>query len=78
MPIQESSAGFFYNKKIFRALGIDVSGYTAENPWTFEQFKSVCKSLKNGGYTAVDMRIDATKDEMATYLLYPFIYAAGG
>ena len=78
LPIQESSAGFFYNKKIFRDAGIDVSGYTAENPWTFEQFKEVCAKLKAHGVTAVDMRIDATKDETAPYLLYPFIYAAGG
>ncbi len=78
LPIQESSAGFYYNKKIFRNLGIDVSAYTVENPWTFEQFRDVCNRLKNGGVTPVDMRIDATKDETATYLLYPFIYAAGG
>ena len=78
LPIQESSAGFFYNKKIFRAAGIDVSAYTAENPWTFEQFKDVCARLQAYGVTAVDMRIDATKDETAPYLLYPFIYAAGG
>ena len=78
LPIQESSAGFFYNKKIFRAAGIDVSGYTAENPWTFEEFKAVCAKLKAYGVTAVDMRLDATKDETAPYLLYPFIYAAGG
>lgn len=78
LPIQESSAGFFYNKKIFRDAGIDVSGYTAENPWTFDQFKAVCAQLKAHGVTAVDMRIDATKDETAPYLLYPFIYAAGG
>ena len=78
LPIQESSAGFFYNKKIFRAAGIDVSGYTADNPWTFDQFKAVCAQLKAYGVTAVDMRIDATKDETAPYLLYPFIYAAGG
>lgn len=78
LPIQESSAGFFYNKKIFRAAGIDVSGYTAENPWTFAQFKDVCARLKAHGVTAVDMRLDATKDETAPYLLYPFIYAAGG
>lgn len=78
LPIQESSAGFFYNKKIFRAAGIDVSGFTAENPWTFEQFKEVCARLKAHGVTAVDMRLDATKDETAPYLLYPFIYAAGG
>ena len=78
LPIQESSAGFFYNKKIFRDAGIDVSAYTAENPWTFEQFKDVCARLKAHGVTAVDMRIDATKDETAPYLLYPFIYAAGG
>ena len=78
LPIQESSAGFFYNKNIFRNAGIDVSGYTVENPWTFDQFKSVCQQLKSSGVTAVDMRLDATKDETATYLLYPFIYAAGG
>ena len=78
LPIQESSAGFYYNKKIFRAAGIDVSAYTAENPWTFAQFKEVCAKLKAHGVTAVDMRIDATKDETAPYLLYPFIYAAGG
>ncbi|MBQ8302582.1 MAG: extracellular solute-binding protein [Clostridia bacterium] len=78
LPIQESSAGFYYNKKIFRAAGIDVSGFTAENPWTFEQFKDVCAKLKNHGVVAVDMRLDATKDETAPYLLYPFIYAAGG
>ena len=73
LPIQESSAGFFYNKKIFRAAGIDVSGFSAENPWTFAQFKEVCARLKSFGVTAVDMRIDATKDETAPYLLYPFI-----
>ena len=78
LPIQESSAGFFYNKKIFRAAGIDVSGYTAEHPWTLDQFKDVCRRLQEYGVTAVDMRIDATKDETAPYLLYPFIYATGG
>ncbi|MBR2381245.1 MAG: extracellular solute-binding protein [Clostridia bacterium] len=78
LPIQESSAGFYYNKKIFRDAGIDVSAYTADNPWTFEQFKDVCAKLKAHGVTAVDMRLDATKDETAPYLLYPFIYAAGG
>ncbi len=78
LPIQESSAGFYYNKKIFRAANIDVSSYTVENPWTFDQFKQVCARLKSHGTTAVDMRLDATKDETATYLLYPFIYAAGG
>ncbi len=78
LPIQESSAGFFYNKKIFRDANIDVSGVTAENPWTFDEFKAVCARLQQHGVTAVDMRLDATKDETAPYLLYPFIYAAGG
>ena len=78
LPIQESSAGFYYNKSIFRDAGIDVSGYTVENPWTFAQFKEVCQKLKNANVIPVDMRLDATKDETATYLLYPFIYAAGG
>ena len=76
IPIQESSAGFYYNKALFE--GIDVSGYTVDNPWTFDQFKAVCGQLKAKGVTPVDMRLDANKDETATYLLYPFIYAAGG
>ena len=85
LPIQESSAGFFYNKQIFAKAGIDVSGYTVDNPWTFEQFRDVCARLvnfckNNSGYSkyAVDMRLDATKDETATYMLYSFIHAAGG
>lgn len=80
LPIQESSAGFFYNKQLFAKAGIDVSGYSVDNPWTFEQFEAVCdKLVKNSGCKyAVDMRLDATKDETATYMLYSFIYAAGG
>ena len=77
LPIQESSAGFFYNKKLFNQAGVNVSGFSAESPWTFEQFKAVCAQLK-GVCTPVDMRIDAVKDETAPYLLYSFIYAAGG
>ena len=79
LPIQESSAGFFYNKDIFARAGIDVSGYTVDNPWTFAQFKDVCNTLKayqtSNGYSkyVVDMRLDATKDETATYMLYSFI-----
>jgi fructooligosaccharide transport system substrate-binding protein len=78
IPIQESSAGFYYNKDLFNKAGINVSGITVDNPWTYEQFKQACQKLKASGVTAVDMRMDATKDETATYLLYPFIYASGG
>ena len=78
VPIQESSAGFFYNKNLFRQAGINVDGYTVDNPWTFEQFKAVCNQLKNHNITPVDMRLTATTDETATYLLYPLINAAGG
>ena len=79
LPIQESSAGFFYNKQMFEQAGVNVSAYTVENPWTFAEFKEVCKKLKDSGVaTPVDMRLYDTKDEMATYLLYPLIYTAGG
>lgn len=80
LPIQESSAGFYYNKKIFKEANIDVSQYTADNPWTFDEFKDACSKLKSSGKVSysVDMRLDATRDETATYMLYPFIYATGG
>lgn len=78
LPIQESSAGFFYNKNLFAKAGIDVSNVTVDNPWDFGTFQNVCAKLKAASLTAVDMRLDATKDETATYLLYPFVYASGG
>ena len=77
LPIQESSAGFYYNKRFFDEAGINPNDYI--NGWTFEQFNNVCNRLKNtSAKFAVDMRLDATKDETATYLLYSLIYAAGG
>ena len=79
IPIQESSAGFYYNKSLFAQAGIDVSMYTVDNPWTYQQFKDACARLATiSGIVPVDMRMDATESEMATYLLYPFIYASGG
>ena len=78
IPIQESSAGFYYNKNLFNQAGINVSGITVDNPWTYDDFKNVCAQLAAKSITPVDMRLTATKDETATYLLYPFIYASGG
>ncbi|MBR0295240.1 MAG: extracellular solute-binding protein [Bacilli bacterium] len=78
IPIQESSAGFYYNKNLFATAGIDVSNVTVDNPWTYGEFKDACAKLLAKSITPVDMRLDATKDETATYLLYPFIYASGG
>lgn len=85
LPIQESSAGIYYNKDIMRRAGVldEIQNYTVQNPWTFEQFKSVCQRIKDSGVLAsggypVDMRLYATEDETATYLLYPFVMATGG
>ena len=78
IPIQESSAGFYYNKNLFAQANIDVNGITVENPWTYAEFKEACEKLKNIGKIPVDMRMNATTDETTTYLLYPFIYASGG
>lgn len=78
LPIQESSAGIYYNKSVFDAAGVAVPNCTVENPWTFEQFEAVCKQLKDKGQTPLDLQLYNAQDEMAPYLLYPFIYAAGG
>lgn len=79
LPIQEASAGFFYNKKILNSAGIsdtEIDNYKI-NGWTFEQFNEVCKKLKNKGKTPVDMQLYST-EETATFFLYPFGNAAGG
>ena len=46
IPIQESSAGFYYNKNLFNQAGINVNGITVDNPWTYDQFKAACAKLK--------------------------------
>ncbi len=79
LPIQESSAGFYYNMKVMKAAGIsemELNGYKI-NGWTFDQFKALCERLKSRGKIAADMQL-YSKDETATYLLYPFGNAAGG
>lgn len=79
LPIQESSAGFYYNKAVMNAAGItdeEITGYQT-NGWTFDEFKAVCEKLKNSGKTAVDMQLTAG-GETSTYLLYPLGNAAGG
>lgn len=79
LPIQESSAGFYYNLAVMQSAGItesELNGYKT-NGWTFEQFKNVCERLKNAGKTAVDMQL-AAGGETCTYLLYPLGNAAGG
>ncbi len=82
LPVQESSAGFYYNKNLFRQAGIsdkEISEYGDETPWTYTEFLSVCERLSSVCSTsAVDMRFKATTDETAPYLLYPFVYASGG
>lgn len=83
LPIQESSAGFYYNKSLFAKAGItegEIADYSDETPWTYEEFKYVCERLKavTGDGAAVDMRFKSITDETAPFLLYPFVYASGG
>jgi len=81
LPVQESSAGFYYNKDLFKRAGIsdkEIAEYSDETPWTYSEFLSVCDRLSSVCTTAVDMRFKQTTDETAPYLLYPFIYASGG
>lgn len=82
LPIQESSAGFYYNADLFKKAGIsdkEISDYGDETPWTYDEFKSVCSRLKSVcSKPPVSMSIGGTSDETAPYLLYPFVYASGG
>lgn len=80
LPIQESSAGIYYNKAIFRSAGLlsEVENMTVDNAWTMTQFESICNRLKGKCDLPVDLQLYNANDEMATYLLYPFILAGGG
>ena len=80
LPIQESSAGIYYNKAIFRNAGVlsRVENMTADNAWTIAEFESICAQLTGKCDLPIDLQLYKANDETATYLLYPFILAQGG
>ena len=75
----ESSIGFYYNKKMFKEAGIkDSEIATLQHPWTWTQFKDICKRLKNHFHEpAINMNLN-DHSEMALYSLAPFVWSAGG
>lgn len=80
LPIQESSAGIYYNKAIFRNAYVlsRVENMTADNAWTIAEFESICAQLTGKCDLPIDLQLYKSNDETATYLLYPFILAQGG
>ena len=80
LPIQESSAGIYYNKAIFRKARVlsRVENMTADNAWTIAEFESICAQLTGECVLPIDLQLNKANDETATYLLYPFILAQGG
>lgn len=80
LPIQESSAGIYYNKAIFRNADVlsRVENMTADNAWTIAEFESICAQLTGECDLPIDLQLNKANDETATYLLYPFILAQGG
>ena len=83
LPIQESSAGIYYNKQMFKIAGVydEVKNMTADEPWTFSEFKKIAQKVKDANKTdyAIELPIDnsSANGELATYLLYPLIMSCG-
>ncbi|MDM5298299.1 sugar ABC transporter substrate-binding protein [Bacillus pumilus] len=75
----ESSVGIYYNKKMLQEAGVDLNTLpTVDNPWTWDQFIALCKTLKEKyNKPAIDMQLQS-KDEMLTYALTPFVWSASG
>lgn len=75
----ESNVGVYYNKKMFAEAGITEEQLpTLEKPWTWSEFKTISKKLKDKFATpAIDLQL-ASHDEMATYAYTPFIWSNGG
>ena len=75
----ESSIGFYYNKKMFKAAGISNSELpTLNKPWTWDQFNAICKKLHDKYKSPIlDMSL-SDHSEMSLYSLAPFVWSAGG
>ena len=61
----ESNVGVYYNKKMFKEAGIAESELpTLEKPWTWDEFNTIAKKLKDHyNKPAIDFRINSN-DEM--------------
>ncbi|WP_148359562.1 ABC transporter substrate-binding protein [Peribacillus simplex] len=77
--VSESSVGIYYNKRMLQEAGVDLNTLpTVDNPWTWDQFLALCKTLKEKyDKPAIDMQLQS-KDEMLTYALTPFVWSADG
>lgn len=75
----ESNVGIYYNKKMFKEAGIDESSLpTLKKPWTWDEFKTVSKKLKDHfKEAAIDFRLNSN-DEMLPYAYMPLIWSNGG
>lgn len=75
----ESNVGVYYNKKMFKEAGIAESELpTLEKPWTWDEFNTIAKKLKNHyNKPAIDFRINSN-DEMLPYAYMPLIWSNNG
>lgn len=75
----ESSVGVYYNKKMFKEAGIDLSKLpTIDKPWTWSEFNSISKKLKKHfKRPAIDFKLNSI-DEMMPYAYMPLIWSNGG
>ncbi|MBM7553562.1 ABC transporter substrate-binding protein [Thalassobacillus pellis] len=75
----ESGVGVFYNKKMLKEAGVDLSTLpTVDDPWNWKQFMDLCEILvKKYDKPAVDMGLN-DKSEWLMYAYTPFLWSQGG
>lgn len=75
----ESGVGVFYNKKMLKDAGVDLTSLpTIDHPWDWNQFETLCKELVDKYHQpAIDMQLNS-KDEWLPYAFLPLLWSQGG
>jgi len=73
----ESSVAIYYNKKMFREVGIKNIPTSVDKAWTWDEFYNVCKKLKQK-YPLAIVGLSGGLDEWLTYMATPFVWSNGG
>lgn len=75
----ESGVGIFYNKKMLEDAGVDIESLpTVENPWTYDQYNDLFKTLTEYyNKPAIDVGFD-DHSEWLMYAFTPFVWSSGG
>lgn len=72
----DSAMVLYYDREMLAAAGVNPP--PADRPWTWEEFLTACRTLKQAGIDPISLHMDESADEWFTYAFSPLIWSMNG